>query len=203
MSKTFSQAQISDQDIELIGKKLKNGSLAVLPTDTIYGLHSSVGNPKNIERIYQLKKRDLQKPFIILISDISQLEFFGIILNATQKNILQKIWPNKISIIFDCPNPDLKFLHRGTNSLAIRFPNNSFLQTIISYSGPIISTSVNLGGEKPITSIKQAKEILGENIDFYIDNGELNSSPSTVIRFNGSKIEILRLGDIDVTKLLD
>ena len=45
---------------------LKDGGIAVIPTDTIYGIVGSALNPQTVEKIYELRKRAKDKPFIIL-----------------------------------------------------------------------------------------------------------------------------------------
>lgn len=104
------------------GLLLKEGAIGVIPTDTIYGIIGSALNKNTVKAIYKLKKRDPKKPMIILISDIKEIEIFGIKLNNKQKNLLEKFWPGKVSIIFDYFFNKFFYLHRGTNVLAFRLP---------------------------------------------------------------------------------
>ena len=77
-------------------KILKNGGVAVMPTDTIYGIVGQAENVATVHRIYNLKKRTPEKPCIILISDIAQLENFSIKLSEEQKNKLKE-YNNKLA----------------------------------------------------------------------------------------------------------
>ena len=67
-------------------KILKNGGIAIMPTDTIYGIVGQAQNLSTVERIYNLKKRNQKKPCIILIGDIKELQKFSIVLTEEQKN---------------------------------------------------------------------------------------------------------------------
>ncbi|MFH1971410.1 MAG: L-threonylcarbamoyladenylate synthase [Patescibacteria group bacterium] len=177
-------------------KSLIKGELSVLPTDTLYGIHTSALNKKSVENVYKIRGRTPKKPFIILIGSIDQLKLFKIKVNKKTNQILKKYWPGKVSIILPCPYPKFKYLHKGTNSLAFRLPNNKNLTNLLLKTGPLISTSVNPEGKPPAKTIKEAKEYFGDKITNYIDQGKLDSLPSTVIRILNGEIEILRQGEV-------
>lgn len=185
-------AKTLNQIIEL----LSQGEIGVLPTDTIYGIHASIIFKEAIEKIYNLKRRDKNKPMIILIPSIDDLKEFGIKLNQKQKEFLKKIWPEKVSVLFNVPNDRFIFLHRGTKSLAFRLPKNELLQKILKQTGPLVSTSVNLEGQVPAENITQAKKYFGDKINFYLDAGDIKSSSSTLIKIQSVKIQILRQGEV-------
>jgi len=103
---------------------LKKGGIGMVLTDTIYGILGSALNPKTVERVYEVKGRDKNKPLIILISQLSDLGLFDIKLMPGLKKILSKYWPGKVSIILPCSNQKFEYLHRGQNSLAFRLPKN-------------------------------------------------------------------------------
>lgn len=177
-----------------------------MPTDTIYGICGSALNPKTVEKIYALRKRTPDKPMIILISSIKDLEKFNIQLTLKQKNILEKIWPNPISVILPCENQRFKYLHRGKNSLAFRMPKDSFLQQILQKTGSLVAPSANFEGETPAETIEQAKKYFAENVDFYLDGGIIRSKPSTLIELTNGGFTILREGIIskkEIKKLLE
>ncbi len=79
-------------------KFLKKGGVGVIPTDTLYGLVASAGNPAAVERVYRLKGRAPDKPCIILISSLADLKKFGVNPNKTDLKLLAKLWPGPVSI---------------------------------------------------------------------------------------------------------
>lgn len=173
---------------------LKKGGLAVLPTDTIYGIHTPALNKKSVEEVYKIRKRAPNKPFIILISSINDLNRFGIEVNQKVKNFLNSNWPNPLSVILSCPDKKFKYLHRGTKTLAFRMPKKEKLRKLIAETGPLISTSVNEEGKRPATTVKKAQEYFGQQIDVYVDKGPLQGKPSTLVKIENGEIEILRQG---------
>ncbi len=177
---------------------LLGGQIGVMPTDTVYGLHGLALNQQVVRKIYRLKGRDETKPLIVIISNLSDLTKFGIKLNKKTEQFLKKAWPAPLTVILPCPLKEFEYLHRGSGSIGFRMPDNKFLQDILAKTGPLISTSANLSGSPPAQTVKQAKNYFGRTVDFYIDEGELVSKPSTVIGLQEGKVKILRQGSVRV-----
>lgn len=173
---------------------LKDGGIGVLPTDTMYGIVGSALNKKTVAKIYRLRKRNLKKPLIILIADFLDLQKLGIKPNALEQKVLKQIWPAPISVILPCSKKSLEYLHRGTKTLAIRMPKNKQLLKLLSETGPLVAPSANHEGQPPAKTIKEAKKYFGNKVDFYVDAGKKNITPSTIIKFNKDRIEIIRPG---------
>ena len=178
---------------ENLGKVLKEGGVVVMPTDTLYGVVGSALNQFVVERIYNIRKRNLEKPCIILISDITELDKFSIHLYPGQKKTLSGYWPAPISAVIDCENDDFFYLHRGTRTLAFRVPENEELRILLTATGPLIAPSANLEARPPSRTISEAKEYFGDKVDLYIDGGEIRGKASKVIKLRrDGSIEILR-----------
>lgn len=183
--------KISDKKlIEVIS----GGGIGVLPTDTLYGLVGSAFSKEAVERIYAVKKRNLQSPFIVLISSADDLAQFGISLDKKAEKFLQNNWPGKVSVILPCRSQKMQYLHRGTNSLAFRFPLKAELTKLIKKVGPLVAPSANLETAKPAENITEAKKYFGDKVDFYISGRKINQLPSTLAEIKNGKIKILRQG---------
>jgi len=185
---------------EKIANILIKGGVGVLPTDTIYGLVASALNKQAVEKVYLLKKRTPNKPFIILISNLDDLKHFKIHLDEKVQQFLQKIWPNPVSVILSCPQPQLKYLHRNINTLAFRTPNKPTLLKLLKKTGPLIAPSANEEGKPPSETIEEAKKYFGKRVDFYVNEGKLTSEPSTLISIDRDKIKILREGAFRISE---
>lgn len=171
-----------------------------MATDTIYGLVGSALNPKTVERIYRLRKRDKNKPFIILIGSLADLAIFSINLSFYQKKILKKLWPGKVSIILPCRKEKFRYLHRGGKTLSFRLPANKELLNLLTAVGPLVAPSANPQGLKPAVNIKKAKKYFGAKINFYNDSGRLSNQPSTLIQIKNNKVIVLRMGAVKIPK---
>jgi L-threonylcarbamoyladenylate synthase len=176
---------------EHVVEMLKNGAVGLLPSDTIYGLSAVALNKEAVERIHELKDRDYNKPLIVLIASMEQLNSLG--LNKEQAEQAQNYWPGPLSVIFkssDIP----EWLQLGNASLAVRMPDKDELRDLIAITGPIVSTSANLQGEKPAESVEEAKKYFNDYLDFYVDVGELNGQSSTLVKIENSQLKVVRQG---------
>lgn len=177
---------------------LKEGVIAVMPSDTIYGICGNAFKEEIVKKIYKLRKRSPQKPMIILISDLDDLKKFGIRLSLKEKLFLNKIWPDKISVVLDIKETDklkkLNYLHRGTRTLAFRLPRPKWLRELLKISGPLVAPSANWEGYKPAETIFGAKKYFGNKV-IYFDSGRIEGRPSVLIKLHNDKVEILRQGE--------
>lgn len=178
-----------DKTIKEIGEYLKSGKIGVIPTDTVYGIVSSAFNKKSVAKLYSIKKRDLKKPMIILISSLKDLDLFGA---KIEKEIAKKYWPGKVSIITPCASKKFEYLSRKEKSLAFRLPDDKFLAALIKVSGPLVAPSANPEGKKPAETIERAIDYFGNKADLYVDFGKLKSKPSKIISIKDGKAKIIR-----------
>jgi L-threonylcarbamoyladenylate synthase len=182
-----------------VAKILKHGGVAVIPTDTLYGVVGSALSEKTVERIYDVKGRDDNKPCIVLITDYKDLEKFGVIYN--QKD-LERFWPGKVSVILPIENniiqKKFEYLHRGTYGISFRMisSRNRNLFKLIKEVGPLIAPSANPQGLEPAENITQAKKYFGDSVDFYVSSGTKKSKPSTLVSYKDGKFTVLRQGAV-------
>lgn len=176
---------------------IKRGKLVVAPTDTIFGILGDALNRETVERIYQIKNRTPTKPYIILIPDISYLNIFGIQPKKEEKKLLEH---RGITVVFDLPESKIdkfQYLHRGTNSLAFRIPNDENLLEMLKEVGkPVVAPSANPEGKKPANNIQEAIKYFGNKIDLYVKGNKKSDKGSTIIKLENGRINLIREGTI-------
>jgi len=180
------------QDAEL-RETLTRGGIAVIKTDTLYGLVASALDPKAVQKIYDLKDRNEHKACIVLIAEVSQL-LPGTHMDDAHSALMDKYWPGPVTIIMPVDTQNLDYLTRGNGSLAYRLPNSPDLRELIRRTGPLIAPSANPEGAEPARSVRDATAYFGEAVDAYVDSGEVkNATASRIITVNESGEEqILR-----------
>ena len=170
---------------------LVESKIAVIPTDTIYGIVARAEDQNAVERVYSVRQRNPSKPCIILISSISDIKNFGI--EVTQfESTLASYWPGPVSIVVPCPASEFDYLHRGTNSLCFRMPDVEWLIELIGKTGPLIAPSANIEGNTPARNVAEAREQFGDDVDFYMDGGDVDGKPSKVISLLDGTVTVLR-----------
>ena len=177
---------------------LKPGAIAVIPTDTVYGLAARATDRNAVDRLYKLKGRT-DKPGTLIAADLQQLEDLG--LKHRYLKAVEQFWPGAVSVVIPVSNPELSYLHQSKMSLAVRLPDDAKLQKLLRQTGPLLTSSANHPGQPIAGTIEQARRYFGNEVDFYEDGGDLSSrEPSTIIRIVDDAIEVLRPGAVKISE---
>lgn len=179
---------------KLIQHLLKPGEIAVIPTDTVYGVVARAADSEAVERLYRLKHREA-KPGTLVAASIDQLVDLG--LKRRYLKAVEQFWPGAVSVVTPV-DPELEFIHQGVGSLAVRIPDDPWLQSILQQTGPLVTSSANQPGEQPATTIEAAKAYFGDDVSWYEDGGVVEREPSTVIQVIDDAIEVLRQGAVKI-----
>jgi L-threonylcarbamoyladenylate synthase len=102
--------------------------------------------------------------------------------------------PGPYTLIMKLKNKDCISEETTANrdTLGVRIPDNWFSDVVKEANIPIITTSVNVHGEKPITSVAEIPESIKSKIDFAIDDGVIKGNPSTIVNLTKSPPEIIK-----------
>jgi len=181
--------------LQTVVELLRAGQVGIIPTDTVYGLVASASNSAAVKRLYDLKGRE-GKPGTIIAASIDQLVQLG--LKQRYLKAVVDYWPGAISIIIPC-GPELAYLHEGVGSLAVRLPADEQLAKFLEQTGPLLTSSANHPGQQVAATIREAQELFGDSLDFYVDGGDLSGrQPSTIVRVVDDAIEVLRQGNVKI-----
>lgn len=183
-----------------VAELIKGGAIGVIPTDTLYGIVASVRRKEAIERLYKVRNRDENKACIIIAADSSQIIDTDAWEDAHWQAAKQ-YWPGSVSIILPTTSKTPKYLHHGNQAPPYRVPDHADLHELLKLSGPVIAPSANPQAMPPATNLLQAQDYFGDAVDFYVDGGELNGEPSTLICIQNKTVKILRQGRIKIDKL--
>ncbi len=166
---------------------IKAGGLIAYPTETIWGLGCDPWNEQAVSRLSLLKKRPQEKSFLMIASDISQLKRLLLHLTPSLIERLQSSYQNQPTTWL-IPDPDHwipGYVKRGYQTIAVRISSHPFVKGLCeSLNQPIISTSVNHHGKRPMNDPDIIKNELGESIDFIVpkqDPLDMLGKPSVLI----------------------
>ena len=179
-----------DQNEQLISL-LSQGEICIIPTDTVYGVVGKLSSPEAVAKIYQLKQRDLDKPVgTILAASIAQV---AALTTKSALKLASDFWPGPTSVIVPA-DESFSYAHKGEMSLAVRIPNDPDLRALLVQTGPLASSSANLQGQPPATTVQEAESYFHDAVPLYIDGGDLsNRTPSRIVRIEeNGQITIVR-----------
>jgi L-threonylcarbamoyladenylate synthase len=174
------------------------GEICVLPTDTIYGVHCRADNSELLSQLHQLKGRQEQKPFLLLIQGVEYLSHRAIHLPPAALGLMERFWPGPLTLVLSSRERWPDALSEDGYSIAVRQPGYPILNRIIDYAGvPLASTSVNLAGREPLQTVEEIVSAFGDKVDCILDAGLLPAAkPSTIVSFRTSPPSIVREGSI-------
>jgi L-threonylcarbamoyladenylate synthase len=146
---------------------LANGGIAVVRTDTIYGIIARASKKKAVEKVYEVKHRDPTKQCIVLIAGSGAVrEHSALIAKYSSPD------QPPTSVILPKTN-EHDWVLRGGDTVAYRVVRDDFLKRVVQAVGPVIAPSANPEGLPPARTIEEAKAYFGDAVDVYIDGGEV------------------------------
>lgn len=182
---------------EKLVEVLNKGGMAIIPTDTVYGIVCDALNEEAVRNVYNLKKREFNKPMIILVSDLEMLYKYTKDIKNLENELISEYWPGPLTIIFkkkECL-PDI--VTSSLDEIGVRLPDDADLIKLIKeLNKPIIATSANISSEETITKIDQLDKEIIATVDYIKDSGIVNKSSSTIVKVIDNKIKIIREGSI-------
>jgi L-threonylcarbamoyladenylate synthase len=185
-------------------KVLKTGGIVAFPTDTFYGLGVNPYKRIAVDKIYEIKGRDQEKPLLLLIDSILKLENLVEEPSAACIKLMQTFWPGPLTLLFK-PKPSSIHENISADLIGIRQPGNSVTRNILStLDHPLTAPSANISGDNPATTAKQVQDIFGEKVELILDAGECKGGkPSTIINATDSPTRLIRAGEIDFKNIQD
>lgn len=181
-------------NIKIAVEKLKNDGVIVYPTDTIYGLGCDVFSKKAVAKIYQIKKREPQKPFSIICSDLKHISEYAIVPDYAYK-LMRRLLPGPYTFILKASHKTPNTVLSKNKTVGIRVPDNEICLELVKQLGnPIVTTSLNISGEKVMTNPDQLDKETANMIDCVINVGDLGDEASTIIDVSGDVPVVVRMG---------
>ena len=178
-----------------LSSKLKNGSLALIPTDTLPALCSY---PKYSKKIWTIKRRPLIKPLILMGGSLEDLfKFVHPCAKEDGLKLAKIYWPGALTIVLPAVGNFADNLNSQSNSIGFRVPALKLARDLLMKTGPLATTSANISGESPAKDALEAS-IKFPGIPILAPVPWPNSSgmASTVISWEKGKWNLLRPGSV-------
>jgi tRNA threonylcarbamoyl adenosine modification protein (Sua5/YciO/YrdC/YwlC family) len=194
--------QIADAPTALqlneIARTLAGGAVVLMPTDTVYGLHTLALDEEAVARVAEIKGREDTKPFIVLAASMDQLQPLGICATRNALEALESLWPAPLTAILPLDAPIAA--SRGGTTLAVRIPALDWLRELVTRTGPLVSTSANRSGEPLVESPELLARDLQERLDGIVDGGVRSGEPSAIVDLTSAEPHVLRDGEHSFTQ---
>lgn len=189
------QARLIRKVVEI----LRAGGILIYPTDTYYGIGCDLLNPKAIERIYHLKRRDHAKPFSFICSDLTNISQYAKVSNYAYRT-MKRLLPGPYTFILEGSKLVPKIMLTKRRTAGIRVPDNAICLALVSELGhPIITTSAATAEGESFHDASLIHDHFGRLVDAVIEGGPVSGEPSSVVSLIGDTPEVIRAGAGDVS----
>lgn len=186
-----------------INEILSSGGVVAFVTDTVWGLGCLPSSEKGVQKIYEIKKREAQKPLILMSNSIENLKPYVKEINQAAQTLIDKHFPGALTLVLEKSKKTPDYLTSGFNTVGIRVPDNAVFKEICeSVEGKVLATtSANLSNEPSAKTYEQAIQNMQGKADLIIEDfGQCATGlESTVALILDGDIKILRQGATKVS----
>ncbi|MFZ2576564.1 MAG: L-threonylcarbamoyladenylate synthase [Lactococcus hircilactis] len=181
---------------------LKSGELAILPTETVYGLFADATNEAAVKKLYAVKGRPTEKALNMNVSSFETILKYSKNQPAYLEKMVKTFLPGPLTIILEASPEVPEWIHSGKSTVGFRMPSIQATQEIISGVGVLVGPSANLTGQaSPRLSTDLTREIL-MHAAVQIFDDSISGLDTTIIDLTGDVPKILRQGAITKAELL-
>ncbi|UZJ25597.1 L-threonylcarbamoyladenylate synthase [Rhodococcus antarcticus] len=178
---------------------LRAGRLVVLPTDTLYGLGCDAFDSQGVSNLLKAKNRGRDMPVPVLVGSWHTIDGLVHSVKTEARSLVQAFWPGGLSLVVQ-QAPSLAWdLGDTRGTVMLRMPLHPVALDLLREIGPMAVSSANVSGEPPATTVQDARNQLGSQVDVYLDGGPCaRATPSTIVDLTGDRPLVLREGAVAV-----
>ncbi|MEI7901084.1 MAG: L-threonylcarbamoyladenylate synthase [bacterium] len=181
--------------LETATRLLRAAGVAIIPTDTVYGIAAHPACPTAVARICTIKGRPTGKPIALLAADTDAVRAFGAVFPPAAQRLATACWPGALTLVLPC----------GVGYEGFRVPNHAFTRSLLAACGGTLRvTSANLSGAMPAVSAAEALKDVGLEADLMVDGGlSPGGVASTVVKVEADgTLAVLREGAIPQAEIV-
>ncbi|MET0812627.1 MAG: L-threonylcarbamoyladenylate synthase [Microbacterium sp.] len=191
-------------------RAIARGELVVLPTDTVYGVAADAFDAAAVQRLLDAKGRGRQSPPPVLVSGVNTLRALVAEVPEAVERLVAEFWPGGLTIVLPA-QPSLTWdLGETHGTVAVRMPANRIALELLEETGPLAVSSANLTGRNAAVFVDDARSMLGDSIEVYLDGGPSDRGISSTIvdatsLVGGEEpvVRVLREGAVERARLRD
>jgi L-threonylcarbamoyladenylate synthase len=183
---------------------LCGGGVAVVPTDTVYGLAARPADADAVQAVYRMKGRPGGMHLPVLAASLAQVRALGVAFTPGAEALARRWWPGPLTLAFGfAVQLDRPAWLDGRVEVAVRIPDHEFLRALLERTGVLVVTSANPHGAPTPRTAQDAAACLGSTVHLVVDGGELHDVPSTLVNVNGFEASVEREGALSRAAIAD
>ncbi len=186
----------------MVAAGFERGGVAVIPTDTVYGLACLPSSPEAVERVFALKARPPERRLPVIVGSQEQLDSLGVEFGEAAARAAAAFWPGALTIVVGVREPTVDWL-AGRDEVGIRMPDSELVRSLTALVGPFLMTSANSHGVGTRSTLTGVLADLAGEPDVVVDGGPLPPVSSTVLNVNLPEPAIEREGAVPAAAVMD
>ena len=203
MSEIIDVGESLDRGIQAAASALDRGELAVIPTDTVYGVAARPDVTGATERIFEAKRRPRDLTLPVLAATIADAQEVGTF-DDRASALAARFWPGGVTLVLRRSELSLGWdLGAERRSVGVRVPDHPVARALLERTGPLATTSANLSGEPTPEDCEGVQAAMGDQVAVYLCAGTLTPVPSTVVDLTEPEPRVLRTGAVPPAAVLE
>lgn len=178
------------------GEIIRNGGIAVVPTDSCYALVCHLDDKSAVERIRRIRELDKKHNFTLICRDLSEISTYAKVDNAAYR-LLKAHTPGPYTFVLRATSiVPRRLQHPKQKTVGIRVPAHNIVSALLQeYAQPVMSVTLVLPGDEfPETDASEIREKLEHHVDLVVDGGHCGVEPTTIVDLTGSAPSVIRHG---------
>ena len=206
---------LSTTDPSAAAQALADGHVAVIPTETVYGLGAAADDPTAVARVFAIKGRPVDHPLIAHVANTEAAREWAAVIPQYAEALMDRFWPGPMTLVFERSARAADYITGGQDTVAIRVPGSpvtrAVLRELAELQGDpavaIAAPSANRFGQVSPTTAQHAADEIGElldNNDVLLDAGPCDVGvESTIVDCTGEQPVILRPGKVTAQEIAE
>ena len=191
------------QDIDIVATALRDGELAAIPTETVYGLAGNALNPHAVAGIFEAKRRPSFDPLIMHLPTAEAVADYVTDFPAELRALAKTLWPGPLTLLLPRAQDVPDLVTSGLERVAVRVPAHPLALALLEQLDfPLAAPSANPFGYISPTTAAHVQAQLGERIPWILDGGAADVGiESTIVGVENGRTCIYRLGGVPVDQI--
>ena len=204
MSKRFTTGTDEEREaaVSAAVQALRAGEVAVIPTDTVYGIAADAFDAAAVRRLLAAKGRGREMPPPVLVAAPSTVDALAIDIPDWARALFVEFWPGPLTVVLHQQSSLQWDLGETRGTVAVRVPDHALALEILHRTGPLAVSSANKTGRAAALDADAAEEMLGEDVMVIVDDGTVpGGEASTILDATAAEPRLLRLGALSVERI--
>lgn len=191
-----------DRNVAKAVKALQTSELAILPTETVYGLFANALDEKAVKKLYAVKGRPTEKALNMNVASYADILKYSKHQPVYLEKLVGTFLPGPLTIILEASNAVPEWIHIGKTTVGFRMPSIKITQKVIEKVGVLVGPSANLTGDPSPQFFADLSPQILENAQVAIQDDSIYGLDTTIIDLTGKTPRLLRQGAITREQLL-